>query len=382
MWTLLTLVGCSETGIFSLRGEGDAENNVGAADNSPPSAPGVTIAPANPETDDDLVCELTTPSIHPEGAELTTWIGWERDGEPVKEGDFVTADQTAEGEIWTCVAVASDGESESEPGTDSVEIVQANRPPGSPVVEISPASPGANHPLECLIVEPAADPDGDEVVYRYAWSVDGEMSGETSVTLSSAHTVEGEEWTCSVIASDGDLTGVRGTDTVAIGGEVYGGDITSGLVYDASGCSYCPDNDWYIADKAFDDLLGTGAESWDMFWTDGEPEWISVDFGLGGERTISRYGLMGAAFHEGYRARDWEFQASDDEASWVTLHTVNDANLPYVMYGGEPFTYYSLFNETPYRYYRLYVTANMGGQPYNNAINIVEIEMMEDAPAE
>ena len=66
----------------------------------------------------------------------------------------------------------------------------------------------------------------------------------------------------------------------------------------------------------------------------------------------------------------------------MTLHTVKDADLPYVMYGGEPFTYYSPFNETPYRFYRIYVTANMGGQPYNNAINIVEIEMMEDAPAE
>jgi len=98
MWTLLALVGCSETGIFSLRGEDDAGNNIGVGDNSAPSAPGVTISPANPKTDDDLVCELTTPSIHPEGAELTTWIGWERDGEPVKEGDFVTADQTAEGE--------------------------------------------------------------------------------------------------------------------------------------------------------------------------------------------------------------------------------------------------------------------------------------------
>jgi hypothetical protein len=266
--------------------------------------------------------------------------------------------------------------------TGEVNTKQPNRGPDSPVVAISPQTPGTNHVLKCLIVEPSTDPDGDEVTYFYEWSVGGVVSDETTDTLSSEQTVEAEQWTCTVTPTDGKLNGEDSSDSVTIGLAVYGGDITSGLVYDASNCSYCPDNDWYIPDKAFDDLLGTGPESWDAFWTDGQPEWISVDFGIGNERTITRYGLMGSAFHEGYRAKDWELQSSDDEKTWKVLHTVKNAALVYVMYGGEPFTYYTFFNETAYRFYRLHVTANMGGQPYNNAVNIVEIEMMENAAAE
>jgi hypothetical protein len=89
---------------------------------------------------------------------------------------------------------------------------------------------------------------------------------------------------------------------------------------------------------------------------------------------------MGAVFHEGYRAKDWQFQGGHDEKHWDVLHKVKNAELVYGMYRGEPFTYYTLINETAYRYSRLYVTANMGGQPYNNAVNIVEIEMMENEP--
>ena len=91
---------------------------------------------------------------------------------------------------------------------------------------------------------------------------------------------------------------------------------------------------------------------------------------------------MGATFHEGYSAKSWQLQASHDEASWDVLHEVSEAELDYVMYGGEAFTYYGFANTQAYRYYRLYVTENMGGQPYNNELGIVEIEMMEDAPAE
>jgi hypothetical protein len=382
MVALLLVVGCVETALSTLGGDQGAADDTAAPVNLPPSAPSVAVSPSDPGSDDNLLCQLTAPSIDPEGAELTTSFSWERDGEPSAEGPLVPADYTAAGELWTCIAVATDGQLESDPGTDTVQVTQANRPPGSPVVEISPSSPGANHPLSCRITEPATDPDGDEVLYAYAWSVDGAPSDETSDTVSSADTRQGEEWTCTVAATDGALAGGSGSDTVTIDVEAYGEDITSGLVYDASSCSYCPDNDWYIPDKAFDDRLGTGTESWDAFWTDGVPQWISVDFGAGNERAITRYGLMGAAFHEGYRARDWTLQASDDEATWVTLHTVTDADLAYVMYGGEPFTYYALFNERKYRYYRIHVTANMGGQPYNNAVNIVEIEMMEDAPAE
>jgi hypothetical protein len=153
------------------------------------------------------------------------------------------------------------------------------------------------------------------------------------------------------------------------------GDTTSesGLIYTCSDCFACPDEDWYIADKAFDDDHGTTSNSWHTSW-DGSPEWVAVDFGSGNEKTIRHYALMGAAFSASYCARDWQLQASHDGSSWDTLHTVSGAALTYVMWGGEPFTHYSFSNETAYQHWRVNVTGNMGG----HELGIVEIEMMEN----
>jgi len=322
--------------------------------------------------------------VDPEGQNLVYQFSWEVDGvSTAQESDLVLTDQTSADESWTCIVVASDGQRESQPGADTVQIVQENRAPEAPVVRISPASPGDNHGLECLVDEESVDPDGDALSYTFSWMVNEESAEQSGSEISSDLTTQGDSWSCTVTPSDGELEGESASDSVEIGEPAYGGDITSesGLVYDASGCSYCPDNDWYIPDKAFDNNTGTSANSWVVPWEEG-PEWISVDFGSSNEKTITYYGLMGAAFHEGYRAKDWQLEGSADEISWDILHTVTDANLAYVMYGGEPFTYYSFSNTTAYRYYRFYVTENMGGQPYNNELGIVEIEMMENAPAE
>ena len=67
-------------------------------------------------------------------------------------------------------------------------------------------------------------------------------------------------------------------------------------------------------------------------------------------------------------------QASHEGIVWDTLHSVTDASLAYVMWGGEPFTYYSFANETAYRHWRVHVTDNMGG----HELGIVEIELMEN----
>ena len=250
-----------------------------------------------------------------------------------------------------------------------------NQPPGAPSVVIHPESPGANHDLECVISEAAVDPDGDALTYSYTWE-GGELLVADAV-LDRSHTAEGETWRCVVSASDGALSGPEASASVDIGEAVYSEDLTSGLTYDASDCEYCPDEDWYTPEKAFDDSTGTGTDGWYVVWSGG-PEWISVDFGAGNDRIITRYGLMGAAFHEGYNARSWILQGSSDEKTWADLHTVENATLEYVMYGGEPFVYFELSNAVAYRHYRLWITENNGGQPYHDSVGIVEIEMFED----
>ena len=168
-----------------------------------------------------------------------------------------------------------------------------------------------------------------------------------------------------------DLTEMASTD----GSDESVGDVTgeSGLVYTASDCFACPEEDWYVAAKAFDDVRGTSSDSWHTTWS-GDPEWVAVDFGEGNEKAIRHYGIMGAAFSPSYSAKAWQLQASHDGTVWDSLHTVTDASLTYVMWGGEPFTEYSFTNETTYRHWRMYVTENMGG----HELGIVELELMEN----
>jgi|GEM_PF-2802850 len=153
------------------------------------------------------------------------------------------------------------------------------------------------------------------------------------------------------------------------------GDVTGepDLVYSASECLFCPEEDWYAPYKAFDDNTGTSASGWYTTWT-GSPQWLQVDFGEGNEKTIRHYGLMGATFSASYSARDWQLMASTNGVDWSVMHEVSGASLTYVMWGGEPFSNYSFTNETAFRYWRLLVTNNSGG----GEMGIVEVELMEN----
>lgn len=341
---------------------------------APPSAPVLQITPLSPSAEDDVLCSIAVPGVDPEGAAVSHTLYWTNSGRDVTE-PTLDAERTVEGETWLCLAWASDGHQNSDIAEAAVLIGPANRAPSAPVVEVSPIAPPENADLTCTVLTPSTDPDGDDITYVFRWfSDDVAVDG---VTLDRGHTTEGEVWSCAAYASDGLLKSAESVaaDTITAGS--YSEDLTGGQVYDASGCEYCPDEDWYIPDKAFDDVNGSGADGWYTVWSGG-PEWISIDFGVGNERAITRYGLTGASFHEGYSARSWALQGSDDQHTWTTLHTVKDATLEYVMWGGEALTYFSFSNTVPHRHYRLWITENNGGQPHHDSVGIVEIEMFED----
>lgn len=85
---------------------------------SPPSAPGVTITPASPiEGEDDLWCQVVTPSTDLDGDAVDYTMTWTVDGAPFAgartttwPGDTVDAADPAAGERWTCTVVADDGD--------------------------------------------------------------------------------------------------------------------------------------------------------------------------------------------------------------------------------------------------------------------------------
>lgn len=86
--------------------------------------------------------------------------------------------------------------------------------------------------------------------------------------------------------------------------------------------------------------------------------WVSYDFGSGNSKIITHYMIaplaatgMGANDPTG-APRDWQFQGSNDNSTWSTLHSITAAS-PFT--SGEQRTYQTT-NTTAYRYYRINIT--------------------------
>jgi regulation of enolase protein 1 (concanavalin A-like superfamily) len=88
--------------------------------------------------------------------------------------------------------------------------------------------------------------------------------------------------------------------------------------------------------------------------------WLQYQFGNGLAWRITEYKITSASDVQQRDPKDWQFQGSNDGTSWTTLDTRT----------GETFASrllaktYDLTNDTPYRYYRLNITANNGGSGY------------------
>ncbi len=105
------------------------QDSVGHLVIEPPSAPAVHIEPADPRNVDDLLCVIDVPSTDPQGDPLTYEFNWLVDGvasedaiQTIHPGDTVPWVFTGPGQVWTCEGRATDGDTYSSPGTDTVTI--------------------------------------------------------------------------------------------------------------------------------------------------------------------------------------------------------------------------------------------------------------------
>jgi len=110
-------------------------SNIVTIGNSPPSAPGVSVAPTQPvEQADDLLCTLDTMSSDPDNDSLSYTFSWEVNGLSYPQvghlGPFTTTNtddsvdhlDTYDGEEWMCLVTATDGDQVSLDGTDTVTV--------------------------------------------------------------------------------------------------------------------------------------------------------------------------------------------------------------------------------------------------------------------
>ena len=186
--------------------------------NSPPTAPAADVTPELPVAGDGLVCSIASPSSDADGDNIVYTFAWYKDEvlQTQFTGSAVAAGYTAKGQTWKCLVTARDG-TDSSAGFDEVTV--QNEPPTAPVVDIAPDQPVTTDSLQCSIVVPSSDPDGDALTYTYAWYKDDVLQTElTANTVDASYTARGEAWKCVVTVTDGAGSSAGSFDKVTISG--------------------------------------------------------------------------------------------------------------------------------------------------------------------
>lgn len=98
-----------------------------ARENHPPSAPVVSVRPAEPADDDVLTCAIATDSEDPDGDAVTYSYAWSVDGaDSGVSTSTVSAALTSAGQAWTCTVTPSDGTVTGPEGADTVTIADTS----------------------------------------------------------------------------------------------------------------------------------------------------------------------------------------------------------------------------------------------------------------
>jgi hypothetical protein len=221
-------------------GAGEASTAAVTIGNAAPILSDVVLSPAEATTLDALRLSWTVDD--PDGDSTIELVVWTIDGVEVGRGASLPAGVAHRGDLVVAELVTSDGTA-SDAAAPSLTV--GNAVPTAPVLAMdpSPEAEAGTDDLRCTIAAESVDPDGDDISYTFAWSVDG--APFTGSTLSSTHPGDmidrddlsgGETWTCTATADDG-------TDTsapVAVDVEIVTCTTTTHTIYasDSGSVSY------------------------------------------------------------------------------------------------------------------------------------------------
>ncbi len=116
-------------------GEGDPVSSATLEiQNSPPSAPVVSISPLLPQPEDNLRCQVDSPSADDDLDPVTYLYTWYRNGALTAEATSIVASSlTSHGDTWECVVTPFDGEDTGAAASAAVTVSDAT-PPAAPTI--------------------------------------------------------------------------------------------------------------------------------------------------------------------------------------------------------------------------------------------------------
>ncbi|MEK7704188.1 MAG: hypothetical protein AAB426_04460, partial [Myxococcota bacterium] len=143
-------------------------------ENTPATAPAISLTPATPTTVEPLQVTVTGASSDADGDVVQYRMLWLRNGSPVDAWlgkSSVDAKATRKHEEWRVVVVPFDGEEEGESASAVVTVL--NTPPFAPEIAVEPAPVRVTGPAQVVIRKPARDADNDTASYTYNYRING-----------------------------------------------------------------------------------------------------------------------------------------------------------------------------------------------------------------
>ncbi len=168
-----------------------------AGENRPPAIESLSLSPQQPRPG-----ELVRSSIRasdPDGDRVFFTYDWRVDGQRAGDGPNLHV-EGRRGTLIELRVVPNDGQIEGPVETASVRA--GNQPPILLGVVLEPLGEvSVNHDIAAN--PKANDPDGDDLVFRYAWAVNGDRVGGDDAVLSKEKFKRGDSITLRVVAYDG-----------------------------------------------------------------------------------------------------------------------------------------------------------------------------------
>ncbi|MFT7519832.1 MAG: hypothetical protein ACI9MC_001976, partial [Kiritimatiellia bacterium] len=184
------------------------KSDVGTSVNSEPIIDSITLRPNPAYTDSTLSAAVV--AYDADGDRISYERTWTVGGTAITE-----VGPTIDGETWFergddvfLEIVPSDDDAKGKK-VKSDTLTVANSLPTDPVISIDPEKPNDSFDLWCVIDEESTDADEDDLTVTVTWKRNGTDFTDTDYTdiagdtVLAKHTVDGDEWECTVSVDDG-----------------------------------------------------------------------------------------------------------------------------------------------------------------------------------